>query len=401
MGRGLVAIILTATCVLCGPATSAPALTIGSTAQPAGSTGVECGTELFVQLTSYAGTPYSVPTGGGTITGWQVNTTGGVPGVPATFVVLRKTGTQYLVVGTSTNNLPNPLPPGGIASFGITPPMAVHGGDTLGLYTAEGGLKCFYKLGATPASDTLFSLAPSGVPAAGQTLSVLEPESPAGYTMNEAASFVPLGQDAAVATAANPASATVGNLAVLSSTVTNNGSATTPIEFVDNVPPGLLISGVAGESGACSVSTQRVTCRFAELPVQHSATVLVTVVPNSAGSYVNTVTVATERGVPDPLPANNSATATLTVAPAVAPLQLRCLVPRLAGTPLAVAKKVLGLLGCSVGKVAKAHSKKLAKGTVLRTSPGPGAFAPGAVVRITESSGPSRHGKGRRRNGKR
>ena len=70
-----------------------------------------------------------------------------------------------------------------------------------------------------------------------------------------------------------------------------------------------------------------------------------------------------------------------------APPARHCTVPRLSGTPSGIARRVLGLLGCKVGKLSTAHSK-LAKGTVVGTNPGAGVYAAGRKVAITVSSGP-------------
>ena len=69
--------------------------------------------------------------------------------------------------------------------------------------------------------------------------------------------------------------------------------------------------------------------------------------------------------------------------------------PGLANLPLGTAKKLLALLNCKVGKVSKASSSKVAKGNVIKTTPGKGFFAPGKSIAIVQSSGPKpkKHGK--------
>jgi hypothetical protein len=119
--------------------------------------------------------------------------------------------------------------------------------------------------------------------------------------------------------------------------------------------------------------------------------------PN-AGSYADAASVSAS--LPDPNPANNSASATLVVnaptappAPTPAPAP-NCKVVQLAGTPLAVAKVVIGALNCKVGKITSKASKTVPKGLVISTSPGSGAaLAAGSAVNIVTSSGPPKKHK--------
>jgi beta-lactam-binding protein with PASTA domain len=63
-------------------------------------------------------------------------------------------------------------------------------------------------------------------------------------------------------------------------------------------------------------------------------------------------------------------------------------VPPLAGTTAKLAKQLLGLLDCRVGKTRAASSKKVAKGLVISTTPGSGKTLPaGTKVTLTVSSG--------------
>lgn len=58
-----------------------------------------------------------------------------------------------------------------------------------------------------------------------------------------------------------------------------------------------------------------------------------------------------------------------------------CLVPKLAGKPLAAAKKQLANGGCKLGKVARVHGSPRKRGKVLTQSPKPGSLlAPGSKV---------------------
>ena len=66
----------------------------------------------------------------------------------------------------------------------------------------------------------------------------------------------------------------------------------------------------------------------------------------------------------------------------------KCVVAGLGNVPLGTAKKLLAALNCKVGKVTKTFSSNVAKGNVIKTTPGSGAFAAGQKIAIVESSGP-------------
>ncbi len=163
--------------------------TLGSTAFPAGSDPSSCNGAVIAQTASDPSTPYTVPTPPvGPLASWQVNAVGGTPGTPVTLVVLRSSSaTSYAVVGTDTQALPS-SPPGGIASFTISSPIVVSGGDILGLYSPGSAFACYFHDGATPPADELISFGSGPPPATGQTLSVDDESGPA-YTLNLAATL--------------------------------------------------------------------------------------------------------------------------------------------------------------------------------------------------------------------
>jgi serine/threonine-protein kinase len=82
---------------------------------------------------------------------------------------------------------------------------------------------------------------------------------------------------------------------------------------------------------------------------------------------------------------NNKAAVKFTAAKATV---TKCVVTSLAKLPLGTAKKLLTTLNCKVGKVTKASSSAVAKGNVIKTSPGNGSYATGTSITIVESSGP-------------
>ena len=104
--------------------------TLGTTTKPAGSSSSACNAgDVYAQVTSDPGTPYSVP-GAGTITQWQTNSAIDAPDASITFVVLKPVGVTFTVVGVDTRSIPNPAPP--VATFSLPTPIAVGGGETPG-----------------------------------------------------------------------------------------------------------------------------------------------------------------------------------------------------------------------------------------------------------------------------
>lgn len=84
-------------------------------------------------------------------------------------LVMRPTGADsYAVVGFDSQTLPNSLP--GVATFTLASPIAVTGGEQLGLYYSSGPLEqCYYTGGAIPQADTWTAGAPVAAPAVGAT----------------------------------------------------------------------------------------------------------------------------------------------------------------------------------------------------------------------------------------
>lgn len=166
------------------------AVTLGSTAVPAGSVPGTCsGSSVDAQLTDDPSTPYFAP-GVGKVTQWQTNTSLDTAGQPLTFVVLKSVGGgSFSVVGADARTLPSPLPAGEVASFQLAGPIAVTAGETLGLTSAAGAI-CFWHAGAVPVASTLTALQAPTPPAPNQTLASVE-TSPGGFTMNLGVTFIP------------------------------------------------------------------------------------------------------------------------------------------------------------------------------------------------------------------
>lgn len=107
------------------------------------------------------------------------------------------------------------------------------------------------------------------------------------------------------------ASVTQGDATVYTVTVKNNGPAPTGgVSLTDSLPAGTSLYSVGPSQGSCS-GTSTLSCSLGVLEDGASATVVITVAANTAGTATDTATVTgTER---DPNGANNSASASTVV----------------------------------------------------------------------------------------
>jgi uncharacterized repeat protein (TIGR01451 family) len=395
--------VLTAALALAAPALAAADTTIGSTAIPDNSSPLTCPLgsgsmiPLFLQISSDPSTPYAVPAGAWQVTSWQINTTGADPSPQVTFVVLRPgagSSGSYSVLATDTETLPSTPPPSGVASFTLSSPIAAQGGDTIGMYVGPSSpaVTCGFEdaTPSLPVDDQLNALvAGSTAPTTDQTLSLGPGAGSPSTRMNLSATLTPGLYDAGVSLAAGPANAVVGQPAVFTATVTNAGPAAGPITFVDPVPGALSVQYAGSDSGDCTTSTVNiVTCTFSSIPAGHSASVAIVVTPQVASTYSDSASVSVAGVATDPSAANNQATATLSVAAPANAGPAKCVVPKLGGASVALAKKVLPLLGCKPGATKKSHSKSVAKGLLIGTSPGAGSYTVNKLIALKVSSGP-------------
>ena len=422
---------LAAACGASAGAASAT-VTIGSAAQPAGATNIYCAGPgyVYIQPPTDPTTLWSVPAGGGALTAWQTNVSYTFTKT-VTLLVLApgSTSNTFQVVGVDTEQDPSTTPQNGIATFPIATPIEVQPGDLLGLY-AEGATVgnnsqgCEWHLSTSP-DDVLSTSAAIPVPTVGGSLQTQDVTT-AGYSVNVAATLDD-DEDAGVTVTAGPANATSGSLADYAATVTNNGPAVVPMTFTEDVPTGVAIDSAVAGDGTCAVAGQLVTCTLT-VPDGQSQPVVVLVTPSIAGNFAAAASVALTGNFTDPVAANNIEGATLDVASApsgvsggagsggagsggagaggvtgaTGPLgsgakgSAKCQVPTLRKVPVAVAREVLALLNCKVGKTKTATSRRIAKGLVIGTNPTGGWSAPaGATVTLTVSSGRPR-GRSRR-----
>lgn len=375
-------------------ACSASALTLGTTTIPSGASpsGCPAGGTFLVQNATDSAYQYSVPSPGGAITSWSTNTVSATVETPLTFLVLQPSGGGYKVVGFDNETLPNPLPASGVATFSLAAPIAVSEGDLLGLYGSVSTVACFFQGGTIPAADTIAATLPASAPTVGTLYTPSAGDSAVPKIILNVSAELAQTEDVGITGGAMPASITAGGASEYAFTVSNGGIASGPITFTDAVPSGLTILSAVAGSGSCSTLGPTVTCTISSLKPGTRAPVSIIVSAPTAGKYADAATVSSS--LEDPNPANNVASATLTVNAPPTPPAATCKTIQLAGAPLAIAKLVIPALNCTVGKVTSKASKTVHKGLVISTSPGAGAtLAAGSAVNIVVSSGPPKKKK--------
>jgi uncharacterized repeat protein (TIGR01451 family) len=402
--RGWV-VALAAVLALAAPAAAAADTTIGITSPPAGATANGCPASPQQILFAFAGSPVSgpltVPSSPGplAVTHWAVNAAGVTANEQLTLVVMRiqfSATPTITIVGIDTETLTPPASPAGnVENFTLSQPIAVQAGDIIAQYApgATPGLTCYWSGGAGQTNE-VEGLPQAAPPTVGEQFGPGAVGVSSDHSdLNLSATLSPVTYDAGLSLTAAPSNAVVGQPAVLTATVTNGGPLPGPVTFTDPVPSGLTVDYAAASSGSCTTSTVNiVTCSLPNVAPGQSEKIAIVVTPTAAQSYSDSGAVSLTGGGNDPNAANNSATTTLAVSKAGAPT--KCSVPKLAGASLALAKRVLPMLGCKVGKVKKATSKSVPKGEVISTNPRAGSYPAGQKVAITVSSGkPKKHHK--------
>ena len=118
--------------------------------------------------------------------------------------------------------------------------------------------------------------------------------------------------DLAVTKTAAPSSTTVGNQVTYTMVATNNGPGTaTGVVATDTLPTEVTFVSVKTTKGTCS-GTSVVTCQLGTLASGESVTITIVVTTTTAGTFTNTVIVVGNE--PESNTANNTASATITVA---------------------------------------------------------------------------------------
>ena len=391
MGRVRLWVSCVTVCGLCTiAAAQASAVTLGTTTFPSGAAPFGCTPSAFyVQTATDSASQYTVPAGGGQVISWSTNTNGDASGGSLALLVLRPTGSgSYAIVGFDSETLPNPLP--AVATFTLASPIAVTGGEQLGLYYNSGALEqCFYTGGGgIPKADTWTAGTPAAAPTVGATYTPSIAMATGGV-LNVAAELMP-NEDVSVTGAAMPSAITAGGVGEYLFAVSRSGPGVAPITFADTVPNGLRILSAVASFGTCAVAGQAVSCTIDGAGATGAgASVSIVVAASSAGAFTDTAGVSTSS--PDPHAGDNTTSATLTVNP---PAASPCKTIALAGAPLAVAKTVIPALNCKLGKITKKTSNRVHKGNVISSNPGPGkTLVAGSAINVVVSSGPPKKRK--------
>jgi hypothetical protein len=366
--RHLVGLGTVLVAIAAGVPAAASALTLGSlaTSDP-GACGVSGG---WIIQTASTTAPYVVPAGGGVITSWS--TSFGTAGSADNLLVARPSSGGYTALALDQETLPTPIPPGNVSTFTLAHPIAVEAGDLIGLAVPTGSGATCYRNGAAAGDAVAAGTSP---PSVGNPLVVA---AAAANILTNVSVNLSQQTDLAISGSGSPSAVTTGDNAIFSFSVTATpaGAGT----FTDQLPAGLTPAFVNAGTNPCTITGQLVSCSLTQLPV----TVSIAVRGASPGTYTDNAEIT--NAVTDTNPANNTAAVTLGVVNK--PPTPQCTVPKLKGAPLAVAKSVLPLVNCKVGKVTKAKSKSVAKGDVISTKPGGGKkLAAGTKVAIKTSSG--------------
>lgn len=312
---------------------------------------------------------------------------GATAGAQITLLVLQPTSsTTYRVVAFDSQQLPNPLPFGNIATFPIASGLSVPAGSVLGLLGGPTGMVGCLGVGGAQDSASFGTASPPMVDA-----SYTQTGTAASRLLNVEVDLVQ-SSDVGVVSSATPATINAGGVGFLSFAVSNDGPSAGTVTLVDSVPAGLSVLAAFVGSGTCTAVGQDVTCSTGALAPGSSTPAGVVVFAAGPGAFSNTGAVTSS--IADPNPANNSATATLTVNPLSRSAAPQCRVVTLKSVPLPEAKAVLKALGCAIGKVRKRSSTKIPKGEVISTSPGPSLWPAGTRVNLVQSSGkpaPKKH----------
>jgi uncharacterized repeat protein (TIGR01451 family) len=117
--------------------------------------------------------------------------------------------------------------------------------------------------------------------------------------------------DLAITKTASPNPVGQGQLVTYLLTVVNNGPGTaTGVTVSDTLPAGMSLISASPSAGSCS-GAATITCTIGSLAVRGTATVSIVVQASTLGTISNTATVTGAQT--DPVPANNSSTAPVTV----------------------------------------------------------------------------------------
>jgi Domain of unknown function DUF11/PASTA domain len=373
-------IVILAALVACAVATQASAATIGSTAT---SIAGGCGSDV---LAWNLGPESAVPAGGGIIT--SIGTNSSETGGHISLKLFRLNAGKGTVVFTTTS----------IAVQAGANTVAVHvpvsGGEVVGMYTpdgadcAVGGGSAAVKngLGSDPGVGT--EITPdSTAPATVAVFATFEPDADHDGFGDETEDTCPTDPaihtgpcvtDLTATQTVTPTTIGVGDVAVATVTLANGSTGLAQgVTLKAAGTPGLQVVGMFPGNG-CSF-TPDLACSFGSLVGGANSVAAVVVRGVTAGAQTLTSTVATTGN--DPNAGNNAAATKVTVERRVA---LKCNVPSLKGLTKAIAKRLLTVANCKLGKATKKAAKKGTTGTVIKQSKKAGSkLKAGSKVNVT------------------
>jgi uncharacterized repeat protein (TIGR01451 family) len=215
-----------------------------------------------------------------------------------------------------------------------------------------------------------------------------------GTVMGGDRSFVTLGTappttaDLSLSLKASPELLALNALVTYTVTVTNGGGAAAlGVVVSDALPSALSFVSALASQGTCNNATP-VRCDLGSMASGGTAVVTISARVTSLGTISNTAIVSS--ATTDPVAGNNTASLTVTAQKALTPIT-RCIVPKVKGKTLAMAKKAITRGHCALGKVRLAYSSKVKRGRVTSQKPAPGAhLRKGSKVNLTVSRGPHR-----------
>ena len=333
-------LVLSGTVALVGgawfSASSWGAVTIGqNAASPSGCAG---GTTFLQDGTGAATPAYTVPAGGGVITSWSTN-----PGASSSsqfaFKVLKKVdATHFTVVGSDVDRA---ITASMVNTFAVRIP--VSGGETIGFWflggyscvqtsTGDGADVLKFRGGggfANPPPNTPLTTDSNATSDRANVSAVVEPDADRdgfGDETQDACLGLPgsvNGCPKADLALTKTASQGIDNALVVYTLVAkNNGPDPVPDAVVsDTLPAGAQVVSATGPGGSCTASGATLRCLVGSLASGATGTIAI-VARLTAGRQTNTATISSATlalaatktsGAGESDPANNSATATVTV----------------------------------------------------------------------------------------
>ena len=326
-------------------------------------TGAAPGGNTYFQPGNPAGANYTVPAGGGVITGWAGQLGTGSSAATFRFKIARDAGGgQLKVVGS----VPGTVPGSSSGRFAFPAKIPVQAGDVLGIFVPAGGPVVgglsdgvLVDVAGEPADGVPFT---AGSPASAHIgiSATLEPDADGdqfGDESQDACPADPLRHEGPCVTdleaslAFSPASPALGGFSFLTAGVRAlAGIEAQNASVALTLPAGVKVLSGGSATGDCATAGLTVTCPLGNIPAGELRRAFLLVRPTRRGPLTFIARAASS--TPDSNSANDIATATMKVG-----RSSLCKVPRLKGATPGAAKKKLKRAGCRLGPVRGSRSK--------------------------------------------